>query len=240
MPVRKSLLLDYWNQTGILLLVIHSIHDQGHTAFRNEHMNAGSQRSQSSLNYPRRGSLDWLIYKTPLVLWRMGFGRYFCHPSRGGSRMLVLTTSGRKSGLARHTMLSHAQVGRKDYVCSGWGSRSDWTRNLQHNPRVTVQSWRVCYPAQARSVTDLEEFTDVATEMFRTGGDSHFKSWLGSLGIAYSLEDMIAKRDRLMILGFDPVEGEGPDPLQADLAWIPPALAVLAGILIWLALRGRG
>lgn len=189
--------------------------------------------SDQLLPYPARGTLDRLIYKLPLVLWRMGLGTYFSHPARGGSRTLVLTTRGRKSGLPRHTMVSAVGIEGKDYILSGWGPRSQWVKNISQDPLVTVQVFRRTYQALIRRVTEAEEYSRVVAQMFETGGDSHFKSWLASLGIDYSPEDMLAKQSRVYLFGFDPIDQEGPAPLKADLAWVFPTLLVLAIGTAW-------
>ncbi len=191
-----------------------------------------NQKTTGSMAYPKKGTFNHLLYKTPLLLWRTGMGPLLSHPKLRGSRMLALTTLGWKSGLPRHNMLSCASVGGKDYVCSGWGKRSDWVKNILANPQVTVQVGRKGYTARAHRVQDQEEFSLVAEEMFLTGGDSHFKPWLESYGIQYDLEDMITKRDRLYVFGFDPVEGPGPEPLPADLRWIWLLLIALI-LTIW-------
>lgn len=190
------------------------------------------QKISGSMEYPRKGTFNRLIFKTPLLLWRMGLGPFLSHPALGGSRMLALTTRGRKSGQPRHTMLSYAPAGGKDYVCSGWGERSDWVKNVLADPLVTVQVGRNQYVGYAYRVQDLEEFTAVTKQMFLTGGDSHFEPWLASYGIEYDLEDMIAKRDRLYVFGFNPVEQIGPTPLQADLRWIWLIFIGLA-LILW-------
>lgn len=190
-------------------------------------MNEFKQDPSPSMAYPGKGTFNRLFFKTPLFLWRTGLGPLLSHPLLGGSRMLALTTRGRKSGLPRHTMLSYAPAGGKDYVCSGWGERSDWVKNIQADPLVTVQVGRYTYSGRAYRVQDREEFTTVAEAMFLTGGDSHFKPWLASYGIDYDLEDMIAKRDRLVVFGFEPAAKTGPAPLTADLRWIWLLLAAL-------------
>jgi len=190
-------------------------------------MNNKQQDTSPSMTYPSKGTFNRLFFKTPLFLWRTGMGPLLSHPALGGSRMLALTTRGRKSGQPRHTMLSYAPAGSKDYVCSGWGKRSDWVKNMLADPLVTVQVGQKTYSARAYRVTDLEEFTTVAEGMFLTGGDAHFEPWLASYGIDHDLEDMIAKRDRLQVFGFEPVEEPGPSPLPADLRWIWLLLASL-------------
>ncbi|MFN2113523.1 MAG: nitroreductase family deazaflavin-dependent oxidoreductase [Anaerolineales bacterium] len=167
----------------------------------------------------------------------MGLGSYLGHPARGGSRMLVLTSRGRKSGQPRHTMVSAVDVEGRDYIVSGWGHRSQWVKNVENDPLVTVQVYRRTYPAVIRRVADLEEFSQVVQKMFQTGGDSHFKPWLASLGIKYSPEDMAAKRDRISMYGFDPADQEGPAPLRTDLGWVFPVLLAIVSTLIWLVIR---
>jgi deazaflavin-dependent oxidoreductase (nitroreductase family) len=172
------------------------------------------------MKYPRKGTFNRILFKMPLLLWRTGMGPLLSHPLLGGNRMLALSTMGRKSGLPRHTILSYAPAGGKDYVCSGWGEVSDWVKNILADPLVTVQVSRKKYTGQAYLVEDVEEFTTVAEAMFLTGGDSHFQPWLASYGISFFKEDMIAKRGRLWIIGFEPVAQDGPAPLPADLRWI--------------------
>ena len=178
------------------------------------------QETGGSLIYPKKRSVNRLIYKLPLLLWRLGFGPFLSHPARGGRKMLVVTTLGRKSKLPRHTMLSHIVFKNKDYVISGWWQRADWVKNFHKDPLVTVQVGLKIYAAHARRVVDLEEFRGVARNLFDSGGDSHFKDWLDALEIAYTLDDLIDKKDMVYFIGFDPVEMEGPPPLLADLIWI--------------------
>ncbi len=193
--------------------------------------------SSHQLPYPSRGTLDRLFYKLPLLLWRMGLGSYLSHPARGGSRMLVLTTRGRKSGLPRHTMVSAVDVDGQDYIVSGWGPRSQWVKNVKNDPLVTVQVYQRTFSARIRRITDPEEFSRVVQKMFQTGGDSHFKSWLASLGIEYSPDDMRSKHDRISMYGFDPVEQEGPAPLGTDLIWVFPVILAMILLIIWVAAR---
>jgi len=189
-----------------------------------------------SMSYPKKGSINRLFYKLPLLLWRLGFGPYLSHPARGGKKMMVITTRGRKSELPRHTMVSCIDFNQKNYAVSGWWRQSDWVKNFQKDPLVTVQVGLKIYAAHARRVVDLEEFRGVARSLCDSGGDSHFKDWLNALDIAHTPDDLIDKKDRVDLIGFDPVDMEGPAPLTADLLWIwAVLLSVLLGwlFLIW-------
>ena len=161
-----------------------------------------------------------------------------------GPSMLVLTTWGRKSHLPRHTMLSYTPMKDCIYVGAGWGVRCDWYQNMLADSHVTLQVWstpvtglkgELVIPALARRVTDEDEFRHVSHRLFETGGDSHFKPWLNSLGIAYNHEDLVARREHVhqVALDLQPIEQRSmvmddgyPSPMETDLKWV---WAVMAG-----------
>lgn len=184
-------------------------------------MSASFQQSAvGPMTYPAQGTWNRLLFKSPLIYWRMGLGPIL------GRVMLVLTTWGRKSKCPRHTGLSFTAGNGTLYVASGWGARTDWFQNIQVDPHVTVQTGRRAYSALARQVTDLEEFAAVAHLLFQTGGDSHFRPWLASLGIAYEVDDLIAKHERTYLVALDPTDEPGPPPLPTDLTWVWGVLLV--------------
>jgi deazaflavin-dependent oxidoreductase (nitroreductase family) len=212
---------------------------------------AFQQKTTGAMTYPRRGTLNRLLFRTPLIWWRMGLAPLL------GRWMLVLTTWGRKSGLPRHTMLSYALCQGRLYLLPGWAGRSDWVRNLQADPSVTVQLGHSIFSASARQVTHLEEYTAVAEVMFAaasahwrvpTGGDSHFRPWLASLDIAYDARDLVAHRDRAPIVALDPSDrgqpstgcrSGSPPPLPEDLTWLW-GLALASFAAGWLLGRWSG
>lgn len=67
------------------------------------------------------------------ALYRLGLGALV------GRLILLLTTTGRKSGLPRLTALQYEQVDGAFYLGSSRGTKADWYRNIQANPRVHVQ-----------------------------------------------------------------------------------------------------
>ncbi len=74
--------------------------------------------------------------RLPIWLYRARLGWML------GDRFLMLTHTGRTSGLQRRTVI---EVVRHDkdtdtyYVVSGWGEKSDWYRNIRKTPMVGVQ-----------------------------------------------------------------------------------------------------
>ena len=85
-----------------------------------------------------------------------------------GTRFLLLTHIGRKSGLERKTVL---EVVRNDkitttfIVAAGFGTGSDWYRNIRLHPQVTVQCGRRRWEMTAKFLTPEqagEELLDYA------------------------------------------------------------------------------
>jgi deazaflavin-dependent oxidoreductase (nitroreductase family) len=104
---------------------------------------------------PPRG-LSRLAFRLPIWLYRWGLGWIL------GQRFLMLTHTGRKSGLLRQTVLEVVKPDPENqtyYVASGFGEKSDWYRNVMANPDATIQVGRRRHPAQAERLSeeDAEE-----------------------------------------------------------------------------------
>jgi deazaflavin-dependent oxidoreductase (nitroreductase family) len=85
-------------------------------------------------NHPIKGLLR-IALRFPVYLYRLHMGWLL------GSRFLLLTTTGRKSGLPRGVVVevvSHNKTTDTFCIASGWGDKSDWFRNIQKNPNVNV------------------------------------------------------------------------------------------------------
>ena len=74
--------------------------------------------------------------------------------------VLVLTTTGRKSGLPRPTPLQFEEIDGAYYVGSARGERADWYRNVLADPCVQVQARGRNFPAFAETVDDAERVAD--------------------------------------------------------------------------------
>ena len=162
----------------------------------------------------------------PLLYWRLGLrpllvrGRLF--------RFLVLSTKGRKSGKARHTMLTHIVLDGRIYIGAGWGERTQWYQNILADPRVTVQARGRAHGAVGRVVTDDEELRRLYWQLRGIGPLWLWRRSLASWDIRDDVEDFVAKKGRIPFLSLDPL-GECPlPPLRADLVWVWPALAIIA------------
>lgn len=73
-----------------------------------------------------------------VAIWRLGLGPWFGIKPDWWSWILILTHTGRKSGLKRKTAVNYAVVEGEIYVISGFGAGSDWYRNVVKQPEVEV------------------------------------------------------------------------------------------------------
>jgi deazaflavin-dependent oxidoreductase (nitroreductase family) len=77
-----------------------------------------------------------------------------------GRLVLLLTTTGRKTGLPRVTPLQYEQDGETFCLGSSRGTRADWVRNILVNPRVQVRVKSRRFAGCAEVVTDPARVAD--------------------------------------------------------------------------------
>lgn len=173
--------------------------------------------------YPQTPWAKW-IAKAPLMLWRLGLGPL------SGKVMMVITVTGRKSGLARQTIVEYHTLNGRKYAPSGFGAKAQWYKNIQANPLVTVQTASGTESMQAVRVTSDEELKAVY-ELFQHRNPAFFNYYLQSLGIQSTVADFITQKDKVHILRFDPTTETTPPGLTTDLTWVwPIVLLTLLGI----------
>lgn len=77
-----------------------------------------------------------------------------------GRIILLLTTTGRKSGLARTTPLQYEVIDGKYCLGAARGNSADWVRNIEANPKVQVRVKRLKFSGTARVSSDVKEIAD--------------------------------------------------------------------------------
>ena len=85
--------------------------------------------------HPTKGLMR-IMLRLPILLYHNHMGWLL------GKRFLMLTTEGRKTGLSRDAVVeivSHDKITSTYYIASGWGEQSNWYRNIQKTPRVSVR-----------------------------------------------------------------------------------------------------
>ena len=103
-------------------------------------------------------SLNWArmkhIQKIHRVLYALGLGPLI------GRIILLLMTTGRKSGLKRVTPLQYEEIDGMYYLGAARGLQADWVRNIQANPQVEVRVGAKRFTGQAEIITDASRFAD--------------------------------------------------------------------------------
>lgn len=101
---------------------------------------------------------DWAkiknIQKIHRVLYAIGLGPLV------GKLILLLTTTGRKSGKKRVTPMQYELIGCDYYVGAARGLKADWVRNIRANPQVEVHVGAKHFYGIAEVVNDPSRFAD--------------------------------------------------------------------------------
>jgi deazaflavin-dependent oxidoreductase (nitroreductase family) len=94
------------------------------------------------------------VQKIHRFLYGIGLGAVI------GKIILLLTTTGRKSGQKRVTPLQYEQMDGNFYLGSARGTKADWYRNIAANARVEVRVKNRHFMADAEPVTDPVRIAD--------------------------------------------------------------------------------
>jgi deazaflavin-dependent oxidoreductase (nitroreductase family) len=91
------------------------------------------------------------LARLPILLYRMHLGGLM------GDRFLLLHHVGRKSGKQRQVVLEVVEHTDDGYVvCSGFGQKADWYRNVRAHPDVAIQVGRRRLDVTARPLDPAE------------------------------------------------------------------------------------
>jgi len=88
------------------------------------------------------------------LLYALGLGPLIGHV------VLLLMTTGRKSGLPRVTPLQYEEVDNIIYVAAALGQKADWFRNILANPHVEVRVKSRRFQGVAEPITDPVRIAD--------------------------------------------------------------------------------
>jgi deazaflavin-dependent oxidoreductase (nitroreductase family) len=95
-----------------------------------------------------------------VFMWKIGLGRTINIWPAGFGRIMVIKHCGRKSGREYLTPVNYALVDGEIYCTAGFGSVSDWYRNMLVNPQIEL--W---LPEGKRSA-HAEDISDSARRLF--------------------------------------------------------------------------
>jgi deazaflavin-dependent oxidoreductase (nitroreductase family) len=101
----------------------------------------------------RKKTILWYLFRVPLYIYRWHLDWLF------GKRLLLLTHTGRRTGLRRQTVLEvveYRKEGPEVVVANGFGPDSDWLRNIQAKSDEEVTVGRQHFVASHRFLGEEE------------------------------------------------------------------------------------
>ncbi|MBI4492187.1 MAG: nitroreductase family deazaflavin-dependent oxidoreductase [Chloroflexi bacterium] len=161
-------------------------------------------------------------------LFRLGLGPLLGNPLTG--YVMVLKTTGRKTGRVRFAPVNYAILDGQVYCLAGWGQIADWYRNLRAQPQIELLLPGGPVAVVAEDVADPDERLRATRQVMQNGGFAGFL-----LGFnPFTAPDAVLreKTEGLPVVRLRPIglgSGAG-DPG----GWLWMLSAVAAG---WLALR---
>ena len=90
----------------------------------------------------------------PILAYKIGLGPLI------GRFVLLLTTTGRRTGLQRVTPLQYEVIDGVFHIGAVFGMKTDWVRNIQADPRVQVRVKNKFFYGHAEIYTDPEKIAD--------------------------------------------------------------------------------
>ena len=180
------------------------------------------------------------LNRNMLLMWRLGLRRMMASPI--GGFVMVLGTTGRKSGEHRLAPVNFAERYDRVFCLAGFGETTHWLLNLQADSRCEV--WLpdgrrlsgegvlvVNEPDRIARVREILTRSGFAAKLAHPGLDPSSASdgEIASLGIRPEV-----KYEAVEIKLGQPITGPGG---PGDLAWVLPAVAI-AGVATWLTVRG--
>jgi len=162
--------------------------------------------------------------------YRLGLGALIGNPFSG--YIMVLKTTGRKTGRVRYTPVNYALIDGCAYCLSGLGMRADWCCNVKARPRIEVILPSGTLAGMAEEVQDPDECLRAQRQILKNAGFAGF--FLGFNPFTASDAELRQKCQGLPVLRIRPVGiGSSPADPGGGLWVLMTILSVLwlAGIL---------
>jgi deazaflavin-dependent oxidoreductase (nitroreductase family) len=171
-----------------------------------------------------------------LVMWRLGLGPVLNMGPAMAGRYMVITHTGRKSGTKRRTPVNYAVVDDEVYCTAGFGSVSDWYRNIIANPQVEVWLPDGWYAGIAEEVTHPEARLPLLRAVLIAGGFAAYAVGLDPKQMTDEELDAATKEYKVIhirrVAARTGVDGPG------DLVWVWPLVVMILLPLILLSRVG--
>jgi deazaflavin-dependent oxidoreductase (nitroreductase family) len=172
------------------------------------------------------------LNKLMLMLWRLGLGGMLNSWPEVLGRYMVITHTGRKTGKKRHTPVNYNVVDGQIYCTAGFGSKSDWYRNVAVEPQIEVWLPDGWWAGVIEDANDNENRTELMRQVLI--GSGAVAPLFGLDPGKMSDEELEKTTEGYCLLHVKLEEARtGPDG-PGELAWIwPLATLILLPLALW-------
>lgn len=119
-----------------------------------------------------RRAFGYLNRYLMVPMFRLGLAPFLGSPL--GGYVMVLKTIGRKTGKVRYTPVNYAIANGNVYCLAGFGTISDWYRNLLAHPNIEVMMPSGVIAGTADTVTDPDERLRIIRQILINAGFAGF------------------------------------------------------------------
>jgi len=175
----------------------------------------------------------------PFMIWlfRLGLGWAVNIWPQVGGRIMVITHTGRKSGLSRRTPVNYALIDGDLYCTAGFGAISDWYRNILAHPEVEVWLPREWRRGVAEEISQDPRRILLLRQVIIASGVVGPMMGVDPRKMSDAEFDRVTSTYRLVRIRLqDRLRGPGG---PADLAWIWIPVGLVVGLLIYWNRRRR-
>ncbi len=165
-----------------------------------------------------------------LLMWRLGLGPMLNMGPAMAGRYMVITHTGRTSGMRHRTPVNYATVDDEVYCVAGFGSVSDWYRNIIANPQVEVWLPEGWYAGIAEEVTHPEVRLPLLRAVLIGSGFAAYAAGVDPKQMSDGELDAVTKEYRLIhirrVAARTGQDGPG------DLVWVWPLATMILLLMV--------
>ena len=135
----------------------------------------------------RPNALQKFFFKIPVWFHKIGFGGW---ERLIGAQWMLITTVGRKSGKPRDAMvdvMDYDAATDTYYIEAAYGSRADWVKNIEANPRFHAQVGRRKFHASLSTLASADA-GELMVRFYRAK-PAYTRSVMAMVGMTFTGED---------------------------------------------------
>ncbi len=160
-----------------------------------------------------------------LASWRLGLGPLINWSPAVGGRIMVITHTGRKTGMRRQTPLNYTEIDGDIYCVAGYGQFSDWYRNLLANPRVEIWLPNAWWTGVAEDVTGEADHLEKVRQVLIASGFAAYAAGINPRSL--SDDELAVKVESYRLIRIRRGEARTGSGGPGELAWVWPVATMI-------------